>query len=103
MGHVFRKCHKSKSIRKKYDKSLVVVGIDSGDKKERVEDFVSRNGYDWIQLMSQKGGGPDDFVTKFNVNGFPTKFIIGPDGKILYRFVGNAEEAFVKLDELLGS
>tara|TARA_R110002072_G_scaffold170212_1_gene323719 strand:+ start:310 stop:435 length:126 start_codon:yes stop_codon:yes gene_type:complete len=40
-------------------------------------------------------------VFKLNVSGFPTKFIIDPEGNILHRFVGNVEEAFTVLDALL--
>ncbi|MCK0130811.1 AhpC/TSA family protein [Flavobacteriaceae bacterium F08102] len=93
---------KVKEYQEKYKDKLTVLGIDSGDKQEKIEAFVTKNAYTWRQLMSKKGT-PDDFVAKFNVNGFPTKFIIDPRGKILYRFEGNAEESFEKLDELLAN
>ena len=50
------------------------------------------------RILSRFG---DDFVLKFNVAGFPTKFIIDPEGKILHRFVGDSEESFTVLDSLL--
>lgn len=92
---------KVKEYKEKYKDQLVILAIDSGDKKQKIIDFITEKGYDWQQLMSKKTGSEDDFVSKFNVSGFPTKFIVNPNGKILYKYVGNAEEAFVKLDELL--
>jgi len=90
-----------KKYSEKYKDKLVIIGIDSGDTKDRIIDFVTKNDYNWLQLMSKKGTGPDNFVAKFNVNGFPTKFIIDPEGKIIGRYIGGSEEAFVLLDKLL--
>lgn len=88
-----------KEISHKYKDKLVVIGINNGDSKERLLDFVSGKGYDWPQLMDKQ---PDEtFTTTFNVAGFPTKFIIDPDGKIVQRYIGGGEEVFEKLDELL--
>ncbi|WP_282134096.1 TlpA family protein disulfide reductase [Seonamhaeicola maritimus] len=90
-----------KAYSEKYKDKLVIIGIDSGDTKDRIMNFVAKNDYKWLQLMSKKGIGSDNFVAKFNVNGFPTKFIIDPEGKIIGRYVGGSEEAFNLLDEVL--
>lgn len=86
---------------KKYEGQLVVVGINSGDKKDRIQKFVAEKGYGWQQLMNQRESATDNFVTRFNVIGFPTKFIIDPEGKIVKRFLGGGEEAFKLLEDLL--
>ena len=90
---------KVKEYQEKYKDKLVVLGVNQGDTKEQVEKFITPNNYTWTHLMN--GKGDDDFVLKFNVAGFPTKFIINPEGKILHRFVGDSEESFAMLDELL--
>jgi len=90
---------KVKAYQEKYKDTLVVLGINQGDTKEKVDKFITPNKYNWTHLMN--GKGDDNFVLKFNVAGFPTKFIIGPEGKILYRFVGDSEESFAVLDGLL--
>jgi hypothetical protein len=90
---------KVKEYSLKYAKKLTVLGVNSGDTKEKIIDFINPKGYDWQQVLS--GKDTDDLVLKFNVAGFPTKFIIDPEGKILHRFLGNSEEAFVELDKLL--
>ncbi len=83
----------------KYTDKLTILGINSGDTKEKMVNFLKENNYNWQQVMS--GKGTDNLVLKFNVAGFPTKFIIDPEGKILNRYLGNSEDAFIKLDELL--
>ena len=90
---------KVKEYQEKYKDKLVVLGVNQGDTKEQVEKFITPNEYTWTHLMN--GNGDDDFVLKFNVAGFPTKFILDPEGKILHRFVGDNEESFAVLDGLL--
>ena len=90
---------KVKEYSKKYADKLTILGINSGDSKEKIKDFISKNGYDWKQVLSGKDS--DNLVLKFNVSGFPTKFIVDPEGKILHRYLGNSEDAFIALDKLL--
>ncbi|APU11150.1 hypothetical protein A5M85_12930 [Cellulophaga lytica] len=90
-----------KEFQEKHKDNLVVLGINSGDTKEKIEAFTAKNGYNWQQLLSDKANTTDNFVNRFNVQGFPTKFIIDRRGKIVKRFVGGGEEAFEMLDELL--
>jgi len=83
----------------KYADKLTILGINSGDSKEKMVNFLKEKGYDWQQVQSGKDS--DNLVLKFNVAGFPTKFIIDPEGKIIQRYLGSGEKAFEKLDELL--
>ncbi|MDO5980353.1 redoxin family protein [Flavivirga spongiicola] len=92
---------KVKSFQEKYKDQLVVLGINSGDTKKRVVKFLKNNDYQWQQLMSDKANTPDNFVNRFNVKGFPTKFIIDPEGKIVKRYLGSGEDTFSLLEELL--
>lgn len=92
---------KVKAFQEKHKEKLVVLGINSGDKKEKIQNFIEENDYSWQQVMSSRSNLEDNFVTKFNVKGFPTKFIVSPEGKIVKRFMGSGEEAFELLEELL--
>jgi thiol-disulfide isomerase/thioredoxin len=98
-GPCIKEMPKVKAYQEKYKDKLIVLGVNQGDTKEQVEKFITPNDYTWTHLMN--GKGDDDFVLKFNVAGFPTKFIIDPEGKILHRFVGDSEESFAVLDGLL--
>lgn len=54
-----------------------------------------------MHLLSDTANTSDNFVNRFNVQGFPTKFIVDSRGTIVKRFVGGGEEAFELLEELL--
>tara|TARA_R110001599_G_scaffold145364_1_gene327796 strand:+ start:2367 stop:3530 length:1164 start_codon:yes stop_codon:yes gene_type:complete len=88
-----------KEYQEKYKDQLTILGINSGDSMEKMMDFLDKNGYDWQQVLAQNEN--EDLVLKLNVAGFPTKFILDPEGKIINRFVGSTEAAFGVLDELL--
>lgn len=98
-GPCIEEMPKVKSYQEKYVDKLTILGVNQGDTKDKIAKFITPNNYTWTHLMDGKGDA--NFVFKFNVAGFPTKFIIDPEGKILHRFVGNGEEAFTVLDELL--
>jgi thiol-disulfide isomerase/thioredoxin len=98
-GPCIEEMPKVKAYQEKYADKLTVLGINQGDTKGKIEKFITPNGYTWTHLMDGKGAA--NFVFKFNVAGFPTKFIVDPEGKVLHRFVGNGEEAFTVLDALL--
>jgi len=85
----------------KYKDKLEILGVNSGDSKKRMKEFLEKNNYKWQQVMNVKGESADNFVLKFNVTGFPTKFIIDPEGKIVKKYTGSGEEAFELLDELM--
>lgn len=91
---------KVKAYKEKYADQLVVLGVNNGDTMDKIRDFVTPKNYDWQQILDKDG--TQDLVLKLNVAGFPTKFILSPEGEILYRFVGDTEEAFEVLDALLG-
>ena len=64
-----------------------------------MEKFITDNPeYNWHHVLSRKD---KDYILKFSVAGFPTKIIVDPTGKIVGRFVGETEEIYTKLDELL--
>ena len=90
-----------KEFQEKHKDKLVVLGINSGDTKDKVQNFINEKGYDWQQILSSKDSNSDNFVNRFNVQGFPTKLIIDRRGNIVKRFVGGGEEAFQLLEELL--
>ncbi len=83
-----------------YQSKLEIVGVASeSDNGERWKKFLDgKPQYQWHQVLSRK---TEDYILKFSVAGFPTKIIVDPAGKIIGRFVGEDDEIYKKLDELL--
>ncbi len=66
------------------------------DKEANASDFITSNNYTFNVLMDNK----NEVVTKFGVEGIPTKFIIDPDSHIRFKSVGysgNNEELVEEL------
>ncbi|MCF6223325.1 MAG: AhpC/TSA family protein [Flavobacteriaceae bacterium] len=84
----------------KHKDQMEVLGVNYGDTKKRLQTFLNKNDYPWQQVIDVKGEGLNNFVAKFNVTSFPTKFIISPDGKILMKYVGDGNEPFEYLESL---
>lgn len=72
------------------DKNFEVVGIASysGTAKD-VSKFVKKHELDYRVII----GGPD-LVERFDVIGYPTYFLISPDGKIHKKYVGEAKNLY---------
>ena len=68
------------------------------DKGEKWKKMISESGFNWYHILNTE---KNDYVSMFNITGFPTKIIIDPKGKILARFVGENDKIYKKLDELL--
>jgi len=91
---------KMKEYLDKYKVKLEIVGVASeSDNGERWKKFLDgKPQYQWHHVLSTK---TEDYILKFSVAGFPTKIIVDPAGKIIGRFVGEDDEIYKKLDELL--
>ncbi len=91
---------KMKEYLDKYQTKLEIVGVASeSDKGERWKKFLDEKPqYQWHHVLSTK---TEDYILKFSVAGFPTKIIVDPAGKIIGRFVGEDDEIYMKLDQLL--
>ena len=79
------------------DEGLVVVGIVYQDRSQAAAAFMDANGADWVAASD-----PDGRVAEaYNVLGPPETFLIGRDGRIADRALGQFNAAW--LDERLGA
>ena len=58
---------------------------------------MEEEGLTWTSLYNGDG---QDILNAYAVEGFPTKVLIDPEGKIVQVFVGESEELYTALDEL---
>ncbi len=88
-----------KTLKEKYADKLEIVGINQGDKTEPWKAAIKKEGLNWLQI--QNGTGDQDYVSRLNIMGFPTKILVGPDGVILFRSVGEDEKFNQEIEKLL--
>jgi thiol-disulfide isomerase/thioredoxin len=65
-----------------------IIGIDSGDTRERLQAFMTEKKMAWPQTMESDKG---PIATLYRVTGWPTYFLIGPDGTVAAAAPDNAK------------
>lgn len=98
-------------MRQLYDKykskGFEIVGV-SEEKTNTLESAekswksaVEKDGINWLHVMNNYGKQEFDLVQKYGITGFPTKYLIDPQGKIIYKLVGGGKESEDELDAKL--
>ena len=91
---------KIKEYYNKYsDKNFKVLGVNSGDTDARWKATVEEGGFNWEHVRTTK---ENDLLVPFNVNSFPTKILIDPNGKIIYSSKNTEEKVdlYKMLDDI---
>ena len=87
-----------KEAYKEYDGKIEVLGVDCGDTEETWKASVAKHELPWLQVYNPKG---TDLTAQYGIQGFPTKFIIDPEGKVANVTVGEAPAFFEVLKSLV--
>ena len=83
----------------KYKDKLEILGIDCNDTEEKWKAAVEKHQLPWLHVYNPRGS-QDDVCAKYGIQGFPTKILVGPDGKIVKTVVGEDPEFYTLLDSL---
>ena len=83
----------------KYKDKMEILGVDCRDTEEKWKAAVEEHQLPWMQVRC-----PDaqlqSLAAQYNIEGFPTKVIIDPQGKLVKTVVGEDPEFYKFLDEL---
>ncbi len=82
----------------KHSGKVEFVGIDCNDTEQDWKEALEEHDMPWIHVRNE--GNPDVSVM-YGIEGYPTKIIVGKDGKIIKKIVGEDPEFYKFLDELL--
>ncbi|OOG19691.1 hypothetical protein BWD42_07235 [Sphingobacterium sp. CZ-UAM] len=85
-------------LRDTYPDDLHVLGI-ALDKEAAWRNAVEYHALDFPQILN--GSAELDFVARLNVTGFPTKILVDPNGKIVYRTSGGGEKEFAQMAAII--
>ena len=86
-----------KEYYKKYSGKFEIIGVDCRDTKEKWRAAVEKNELPWLHVYNEAADGTPE---KYGVEGYPTKIIIDPEGKINKIVVGEDEAFYQYLDQL---
>ena len=90
---------KMKEYYAKYNGKLEILGIDCNDTEQKWRDAVKKHELPWLHVRNE--GNPDVTVL-YGISGFPTKIVVDAEGKISKVVVGESEDFYTYLDQLLG-
>ena len=90
---------KMKEYYEKYKGKFEIVGIDCNDSDAKWKAAVEKYQLPWIHVYNPK---TSDVLCKYAIQGFPTKIVVGPDGKIVKTIVGEDPAFYTFLDDTFG-
>ncbi len=99
--------HLKKVYGKYAPKGLEIVGIseekmpDLAKSEAAWKKAVQDDGINWLHVMNNYGKEEFDLVQKYGVTGFPTKFLLDKEGRILFKIIGAGEEGDAAVDKKL--
>ena len=88
-----------KEAYEKYAGTLEIIGIDCKEGVDEWKSGVEKYSLPWVNVYNPEG---TDILTEYGVQGFPTKAIIDPEGRIRNITVGHNPEFYTALTELMG-
>ena len=91
-------CSFLKNLKESHASKLNVLGIAS-DKEASWRQAIHEYDLNWTHILN--GTGEEDFVARLNVDGFPTKILVAPNGEIVYRSSGGGEESFKIMADII--
>jgi len=88
---------KMKEYYQKYNGKFEILGIDCGDTDKKWKAAVKEHELPWLHVYNPKGSS---LLEDYGIEGFPTKIIVGPDGKIVKTIVGEDPAFYELLDKM---
>lgn len=98
-----------KELYTKYkSKGLEIVAVaneknrDPEKAKQAWLSAIKKDDINWVHVLNDEGNGAPDIVSKYGINGYPTKLLLDQNGKILMRVsTGLSDEMDVLIKQLL--
>lgn len=86
-----------KEYYKKYAGKFEILGVDCNDTEAKWKAAVEKHELPWLHVYNPRDS---KVLEQYGIQGFPTKIVIGPDGKIVKTIVGEDPAFYTLLDEL---
>jgi len=86
-----------KTAYEKYKGKFEIVGIDCNDSEAKWKAAVEKHQLPWLHVYNPR---TSSLLDDYAIQGFPTKIIVGPDGKIVKTIVGEDPSFYTLLDSL---
>lgn len=88
-----------KKYYEKYAGKFEILGIDCSDSDEAWKNAVKEHGLPWLHVYNTDDSS---VLEDYGIEGFPTKIVLDPEGRIVRTVVGEDPAFYDLLDELFG-
>lgn len=88
--------HQREMVEKLKDKPFVLVSVSADEERQTVVDFVAKTSMPWTHWWN---GDKGNMIDNWDINAFPTVFIVDGKGTIRYSEVGGGPEAAKAIEE----
>lgn len=88
---------KMKEYYAKYAGKMEILGIDCNDSEDKWKAAVAELQLPWLHVYNN---GDSQLLEKYGIEGFPTKVVIDPEGRIANVIVGEDPAFYTYLDKL---
>lgn len=85
----------------KYKGKFEILSIDCNESEDKWKAGVKKYGLPWLHVYQPRQSGVQT-TDLFAIQGFPTKILVGPDGKIVKTYVGEDPAFYQFLDDTFG-
>lgn len=85
----------------KYNGKFEILSIDFNDSEETWQNAIEDYGMEWLHVITDEDSAPM-LLELYAIEGYPTKMIIDPNGRIIHITVGEAPAFYEFLDDLFG-
>ena len=93
---------KMKEYYAKYNGKMEILGVDCNDTVEKWKAAVAKHELPWLHVyMDMEDENGDNPLELYVVEGFPTKVVVDPEGKVAKIIVGESASFYDYLDEVL--
>lgn len=90
--------HEREMVKKHKDAPFALISVSGDDEKGTLKKFLETNDMPWVHWWDGSGG---NIIKGWNIQSFPTIYVLDPKGVIRYKFVGavtkELDEAVAKL------
>lgn len=80
--------HERSLVEKYKNAPFVIVGVNSDKDREKLKPDLEKNGITWRSFWNGPNGTGGPISSAWNVRGWPTLYLIDPQGTIVYKSLG---------------
>lgn len=79
-----------------FGEKVTIIGIACSDKESALKKVIQEHNIQWDNFMDT-----DKLSFKYGISGYPTKILLNPEGKVVFRYEGEHENFYKKILDYL--